>query len=517
MSRDPDPGAAPRPRPLPTVDVAILRQDRDAVRARNMVIGGVVAVAAVVGVAVLFRSEILSLFSTQLVTPTDEDGWPAQSEPAAASDHEPSEQASSEEPHAAAAPDETPSQETSAAAPSAPETMDSTQSGMPSGTTTSRFGEARGFRDALLRAGVAPQDASALVTSLEKLVDFRRCRPEDELTFTRDESGTLVGFQYQATRTEFFRATRKGSEFKGEKVQVPIEVRHIAKGGHVRDSLGKALDHLDLGTSLVGAFVEAFEREVSFKKDTREGDAFRILVDEQYIEGELLGYGTVNAVEYSGERMGTLRGYWFEPKGQPGDFYDAQGRAMNGGWLRTPLRYDHISSRFDMRRRHPVLKRIVPHQGVDYAASSGTPVWAAAAGTITFAGTKGANGNLVAIKHANGYETFYAHLSRITKGIHSGVHVAQRQSIGAVGTTGRSTGPHLHFALKHNGRFIDPAKQLNGPGEPVPSRDRSAFNKRKKQLDKALAAIVLAPAPPADGSAPEGDSENFDDEAPLEL
>jgi len=220
----------------------------------------------------------------------------------------------------------------------------------------------------------------------------------------------------------------------------------------------------------------------------------------------------VLALEYGSARRGSpVTAFWFAPKGGHGDFYDEHGRALHGGWLRTPLRYDHVSSGFNPRRRHPILKRIVPHNGVDYAAAPGTTVWSAADGKVTFAGTRGPNGNLVSIKHAGGYETHYAHLLRIARGIKAGVSVNQRQPIGAVGSTGRSTGPHLHFALERNGRFIDPTKQLNGPGRPLPASQLPEFKQRVAKLKRALAAIVLVDAPAPAGE--EQPSDTFHEES----
>jgi murein DD-endopeptidase MepM/ murein hydrolase activator NlpD len=141
-------------------------------------------------------------------------------------------------------------------------------------------------------------------------------------------------------------------------------------------------------------------------------------------------------------------------------------------------------------RFHPVLKRKLLHNGIDYAASSGTPVYAAAAGTVTFAGPKGANGNLVVIAHNQGFESFYAHLSRFASGLKSGAKVKQRQVIAYVGTTGRSTGPHLHFSLKKSGKFLDPASQLNGPGLPMSAATLPDYKRRVRELSAALEKLT---------------------------
>jgi len=150
---------------------------------------------------------------------------------------------------------------------------------------------------------------------------------------------------------------------------------------------------------------------------------------------------------------------------------------------------------------------------VDYAAAPGTTVWAAADGVVTFAGARGPNGNLVSIKHPGGYETHYAHLLRIARGIKPGTAVKQRQPIGAVGSTGRSTGPHLHFALKRSGKFIDPVKQLNGPGRPLSAAHMPEFKRHMAKLKRDLSATTLAAAPVPDGEHQEAEvfhEENLD-------
>jgi len=359
-----------------------------------------------------------------------------------------------------------------------------------------KFGSARGFREALRGSGATPEESAELVTALEKLVDFRHCQPTHELVFERDADGQLSSFEYQVSVTERYRAAPDArGKLVGSRIEVPIEVRRISKGGYISGSLGQALDALGLGRGLAGVFVEAFEGRIDFKRDTRAGDSFRIIVEEEYVEGTLLRYGTAQAIEYTGTRVGTLRAYWYESASAKGDYFDAQGVGMHGGWLRTPLRYDHISSGYNPRRRHPILKRIMPHNGIDYAAAPGTSVAAAADGTVSFAGQSGANGNLIALRHAGGYETFYAHLLRINPGIRAGATVNQRQPIGAVGSTGRSTGPHLHFALKRKGRFLDPASQLNGPGRPMPASVIGNFRNRARETQRALDSIDLAAAP----------------------
>jgi len=358
------------------------------------------------------------------------------------------------------------------------------------------FGSARGFRPALLAAGLDNEDAAELEAALDGTLDFRRCHPADRMVFLRDADGRLLRFEYHESRRRYVLVRRDArGRLQATQVERPLDHVEIARGGVIRSSLGAALESAGLGRTLVGSFVEVFDGRVNFQRQTRQGDRFKLIVDEQRLDGELLGYAPPRALEFDGQRTGQVRAFYFAPTGRRGDYYDADGRSMRGGWLRTPLHYDHISSPFDMHRMHPILHRVQPHNGVDYAAGTGTPVWAAAAGTVIWAGPKGPNGNLVGIRHEDGFTSWYAHLSAIARGIRVGVEVEQMQRIGRVGTTGRSTGPHLHFGLKRGRRFMDPLAIINGPGRLLPAGLRAPFRRLQHQLAAALDAIDAGPAP----------------------
>jgi murein DD-endopeptidase MepM/ murein hydrolase activator NlpD len=356
------------------------------------------------------------------------------------------------------------------------------------------FGTVPSFRGALLQAGLEPEECAEIEAALEHIVDFRRCRPEHRLIVERDENAALSRFEYHPSATEFVAVTR-GAEgvFRAEQIHVKVERAPIARASSVETSIGDGLVGLGLPSGLATFFVEAFEGRVNFALQARKGDVFRIVVDEERVDGEFLRYGRVHALEYEGQKTGKLRAFYYEPGNATGQFYDETGRAMVGGWLRTPLRYDRLSSRFNPRRLHPILKRVMPHLGVDYAAATGTPVWAAADGRVTFAGRKGANGNLVVIRHSGGFETAYAHLHRIKGGIRAGKLVKQRELIGFVGSTGRSTGPHLHFGLKKYSRYIDPLDELNGPGARMPARELPEFKEALTEWQAQLDGIENAP------------------------
>jgi len=489
-------------RPLPSVRMPLLRDEVRATRVRRVVL------AVVAGVLLIGGLVALLLFPGFAPWPSgDQDAPPTDPVGAAAAEPPPLSEldASVEDLEAALAAE--------SVAPELPEEQPMEDG---EGTRVVRpFGDSPGFRPALVTAGCTGAEADALISALGDVMDFRRCRPNHQLTIERDVDGHLSRFEYRASSTQIYEAVADASgDLTGSQVEVPIERIRIRRGGTIRTSLGSALEAAGLGRSLVGAFIEAFSREVNFNTHTRAGDTFRIIVDEERVEGELLRYGTVHGLEVRGQRLGEHQAFWYEVDDGRGEFYDETGRAVHGGWLRTPLRFDHISSPFDPRRMHPILRRIVPHNGLDYAASTGTPVWAAADGEVTWVGARGANGNLVSLRHSNGFESHYAHLSRFASGLERGDRVEQRQVIGFVGSTGRSTGPHLHFGLKHHGRWVDPADELNGPGRMMPGGHLGRYRRQVRELQRELADISVEPSPAEEEQEDDEDEGDAEEEAP---
>ncbi|MEM6960750.1 MAG: M23 family metallopeptidase [Myxococcota bacterium] len=353
-----------------------------------------------------------------------------------------------------------------------------------------KFGKANGFRPALQRAGLSRAECQEIEDAVRDALDFRRCRPEHEIVIERGDNGTVKKFEYHDNTTSFVQVHRnRAGRLETRRIDRPIERVALARGGVIMTSLGDGLRRIGLRRSLVSRFIEAFENRIDFSTDTREGDTFRILLTEERLEQEFLRYGQIEAIEYSGSRTGVLHVYWYAPLSNSPDFYDESGRGVHGGWLRSPCRYQRVSSLFDPQRMHPILRRVVPHNGIDFAADTGTPVWAAAKGVVTWAGPKGPNGKLVAIRHEGGYESFYAHLHRIH--VERGDRVEQRQQIGQVGSTGRSTGPHLHFGLKLNGTFIDPLTELNGPGQTMPSAALPRYRRHVRRVMTRLKRIEV--------------------------
>jgi murein DD-endopeptidase MepM/ murein hydrolase activator NlpD len=340
----------------------------------------------------------------------------------------------------------------------------------------------------LTQLGLSMSDAHALILALDGIFDFRRARPGQTFEVRLStETNKPISFRYDVSRTEIYEVKLQGDVLKGRRRNIPTQKRLKRFGGTISSSLYKALVGLEAHPGLSGKIVEVLSKEVNFYKEQRPGDTFRAIIEEESLNGEFLKYGPILALEYIGVKAGKKRFFRFEPEGQLAFYYNEKGISQPRSVISIPLHYTRISSPFG-KRFHPILKRKILHNGVDFAAAYGTPVWACQKGTVTFAAKKGANGNLVVIKHDADLSSAYAHLQRFAAGIRKGVEVRERQVIAYVGSTGRSTGPHLHFGLKKSGRFIDPLKYKVQPGRPVAAKYRGALKsvirERAAQIDK---------------------------------
>ncbi len=321
-----------------------------------------------------------------------------------------------------------------------------------------------------LPARVAHEVASALTAAG---TDLRRIRPGDRFTLQRHEDGRLAGLSYAPNPWQRFVAAERDGGWEVETTQIEPEIRVELRQGEIRRSLWDAVDTDGVSPQLVLDLAQIFESEFDFTADTRIGDRFRLLVEARYAEGVLVDHGRILAAQYVSDGR-TLTGVGFASAGSF-TYFDAEGRSLRKMFLRSPLRFTRITSGFTYRRPHPILGGVRPHLAIDYAAPTGTPVWAVADGTVRFAGWKGGNGIQVLLRHRAGYETYYNHLSRVAPGIRPGAQVRQKQVIGYVGSTGLSTGPHLDYRVSRNGRFVNPLSEKFLPGDPIAAADRDRF------------------------------------------
>ncbi len=338
------------------------------------------------------------------------------------------------------------------------------------------------FSKSLLERGISQPWMERIVSLLKPLVDFRRLKG-GQFRFAADESGEMVSFTFEAGPTDIYEIEKGQEGFVVRKKEVSLEARLVRVEGVIRSTLFEAMEAAGEKEALVLSFADILAAEIDFYKDLKEGDRFQIIVEKVYKGQEFIRYATIHAVEYCrGEKK--IQGIYFE-----GDFYNENGLSLKRPFLKSPLRFTRISSRFSKGRRHPILGGVFPHYGVDYAAPTGTPVWAVADGTVVSCGWGGGFGKQIVIRHPNGYMTYYGHLSRYGPGIRKGVQVKQKQVIGYVGSTGLSTGPHLDYRLAKNGKFVNPLTANFPSGFPIEKRKMEAFQKRRDEVVAWLQGI----------------------------
>jgi murein DD-endopeptidase MepM/ murein hydrolase activator NlpD len=341
---------------------------------------------------------------------------------------------------------------------------------------------------ALTAAGAAADDVARAIDAIQGIIDFRRLRPGNTLKGRFDEGGHLVSLDVHASTLERARARLDGDVWTGEKIAVEVETHLATVSGTVESSLWESLIDRGERPSLVTEIVDVFAWDIDFYREVYPGDSYRVLVEKKYVDGELLGYGVLRAAEFVSDGI-VHRGYRFERAGGRAAYYDAAGRSLRKQLLKSPMKYGSVTSGFG-RRRHPVLGYTRAHNGVDYGVPIGTPVWSVGDGRVIRAGWNGGFGRFVEIRHANNWISQYAHLSRIL--VKRGQRVSQKETVGKSGSSGVSTGPHLHYGLKRNGKYVNPATQRFERGRPLSGPDLEAFKERVERLTRALEAIEVA-------------------------
>jgi murein DD-endopeptidase MepM/ murein hydrolase activator NlpD len=351
------------------------------------------------------------------------------------------------------------------------------------------------FLRAVQDAGLPKKEAYRVLTAFKGVRDFEKpSRTDSFVALIERGSSRLRAFEYVVSKEEIFQA-RAGADglLVGKRLDLKVERSQVTaafafKGGSLDESAAAA----GLDPGFARTLEKAIDGHLSIQEIER-GDMLRVVAQEVTVLGEFSRYSGIEALEWRPVRGKPLRLYYFRSSSARG-YYDEKGRSPYAGGWRKPIPAAPITSKFNPRRMHPVVKKIMPHTGTDFGAPSGTPVGASSFGTVSFIGYAGPSGNLVKVEHAGDIETGYAHLSRFAEGLRVGDRVKRLQVVGYVGSTGRSTGPHLHFTVKKKGAFIDP-ESLNLDGMRVlPKEERAAFLAEKEKYDALLDAIAL-PAP----------------------
>jgi murein DD-endopeptidase MepM/ murein hydrolase activator NlpD len=347
------------------------------------------------------------------------------------------------------------------------------------------IGKGETLFDIFKRSELDPKELFLLKESMAGVHRLSNLVPGQPYKITVDAEKRVTAFEYWINDDAFVNVSRGESGFRAEKVTLEYEKRPLFVTGVIEDnliaSIGENRENLLLALNLS----DIFAWDIDFNTDLRKGDRYRLIVEGLFRDGQFRKYGDILMAEFINDGQ-AFRAYRFEINGKVG-YYNAGGDSLRKQFLKAPLSFRHISSGFSRSRMHPILKIRRPHQGTDYVAPAGTPVSATADGKVTFAGQKGQYGRLVVIRHRNGYQTSYGHLSRIKT--RNGAAVAQGQVIGYVGSSGMSTGPHLHFELRKNQSPVNPRKADIPRGEPIPKEWISAFNSHRDRLDQQMASV----------------------------
>jgi murein DD-endopeptidase MepM/ murein hydrolase activator NlpD len=320
---------------------------------------------------------------------------------------------------------------------------------------TTRLQRSQNLAQALGKLDLPPADVTGVVQALTGLFPFNHARPGDQLRVERREGEqALARFSYrQGPADEWLVERQADGTLRGQKRPVSLTTEVARVEVKIEGSLWASMEKAGEDPDLAVLASDVLAWDVDFYRDVRPGDGMRLVVERVLVDGERLRYGEVLAAEYEGGATGTKKLFRYtDPRGET-SYFDESGQSARRGFLKSPLKLARITSHFG-NRMHPVLGYEKAHQGIDYGAPTGTPVWAVGDGRVEQAGLNGGCGKSVTIRHRNGYETVYCHLSAVN--VSAGKPVTQKQVIGAVGQTGLATGPHLHYAVKKAGAYVNP-------------------------------------------------------------
>lgn len=339
--------------------------------------------------------------------------------------------------------------------------------------------------DIFMRNGLNIDDLYAIAKASKDIYNISKLAPGRDVVLEVEDENRIYSLVYNIDNDNVLTITRTDRGYTAKRSRIPYETSLVHISGTVKNNLVSSIDDLLLALDLS----DIFAWDIDFNTDIRDGDSFKIVVEEHRLGGEFKNYGNIIAAEFINNGR-THTAYRFEQDGRA-DYFDSKGHSLRKAFLKAPLSFRRISSGFSNRRLHPVYKIYRPHLGVDYAAPRGTPVSTVGDGTVMVAGYKSGNGNYIKIRHPNGYITYYMHLNRINKGIRKGKRVTQGQVIGTVGSTGHATGPHLDYRVKVNGKFVNPLTLKLPPGNPVKKPLLADFRSLMDSMNTRLATIEI--------------------------
>ncbi len=341
---------------------------------------------------------------------------------------------------------------------------------------------------ALERLGISGGEAYRIINAAKKTYDLKHIRAGHYLKTI--QAHDVLHLFYNIDNQTRLHMMRKQQQWQATIDQRSASHRRLFTQGIIHGSLFESAAIAGLDSRTTMNLVDIFAWDIDFARDMRDGDSFKVLYDEHFDDEGNPSGSTILAAEFinQGHRYQAVL---FTRKDGSSEYYTPDGKSMRKAYLKAPVKFTRISSRFHLRRKHPILGFTRAHRGVDYAAPSGTPVRAIGDGHIRYIGWKGGYGRFIEIRHVNAaHSTAYAHLRSYAKGMHRGTKVRQGQVIGYVGMSGLATGPHLHFEFRVRGRAINPLTLKSVPSKPVPAGEMARF---KQQRDILLARLQQTP------------------------
>lgn len=339
--------------------------------------------------------------------------------------------------------------------------------------------------------GLGASTLHAVINSSKDAKRFTRLKVGQVLEFKLDATGDLLAMRSKVSELETMKIERTDTGYEFNKDLVEPEVRTRFARGDISSSLFLAAQQAGMTHGLTMEMANIFGYDVDFARDIRKNDNFEVMYEELHVGDKRVGTKNILAARFTNKGK-TFTAVRYTDKNGYSSYYRADGTSLRKAFIRTPVEFARISSKFNPNRRHPVLNKIRAHNGVDYAASTGTPIKATGDGRIVHFGRKGGYGNTIIVQHGQKYKTLYAHMSRYANGLRAGSNVTQGQIIGYVGMTGLVTGPHLHYEFRVNGRHVDPLGIELPVSDPVPKAERTAFmaisNKMMASLDQESAS-----------------------------
>ena len=330
--------------------------------------------------------------------------------------------------------------------------------------------------------------ASLSATTLHRILDShpdaRRLsglRPGQIVELELDPKGELQRLSTSVSALETLSVARKDNGYQFNRELITPEIREARASGVITSSLFSATRDAGLPYGMTLDLANIFDYDVDFAQDLREGDRFEVIYEEKLVDGKRVGTGNILAARFVNNGK-TLTAVRYTGKNGNSSYYTAEGNSMRKAFIRTPVDIARISSGFSRGRLHPILNKIRAHKGVDYSAPIGTAIKATGDGKVFLAGRQGGYGNVVIIQHGNSYRTLYGHMNGFAPGVRTGSPVRQGQIIGYVGTTGLSSGPHLHYEFQVNGQHVDPLSQKLPMAEPIARTELAQFQTLSREL-----------------------------------